>query len=225
MKRIPPVHPGEILLEDAIVNAPEIKGVDALIAAAERTLSGSKRNFWLPDFSLNGDVTERFDASGAGSEKPPGSTTDNMLWSVSATASIPLLTGGERIATLGRTKEELARVRIERSALSQRVEQRTLNDIYVIRASYPVIGLSMSAVEASEKNLELVSDSYAQGIKSIIDLIDAQNKYYVAKQAAANAVYGFATDLVNLQRSIGKYYMLLEDDEREGFKDKVESNE
>ncbi len=216
---------GEILLEDAIINAPEIKGVDALIAAAERTLSGSKRNFFIPDLSVNGDVTQRFDYSGAGSERPPGSTVDDTAWSVGATASIPLLTGGERIATLNRTKEELARVRIERGALSQRVEQRTLNDVYMIRASYPAIGLSKSAVEASEKNLDLVSESYAQGIKSIIDLIDAQNKYYVAKQSEANAAFGFAADLISLQRSIGKFYMLLGEGERENFRDKVEAKE
>ncbi len=213
------------VLEDAVINAPEIKGVDALIAAAERTLSGSKRSFWIPDFSLNGDVTQRFDKSGAGSAPASGSTIDKTGWQVGATASIPLITGGERIATLGRTTEELARVRVERSALEQRVEQRALNAIYVIRASFPAIGLSREAVEASEKNLDLVSDSYTQGIKSIIDLIDAQNKYFVAKQASANAAFGFATDLVKLQRSVGKYYMLLGDGERENFKGQVESNE
>jgi outer membrane protein TolC len=215
---------GEQLLEESIINAPEIKGVDALIAAAERTVSGSKRNFLIPDLSINGDVTQRFDYSGAGSERPPGNTVDDTNWSVGATASIPLLTGGERIATLNRTKEELARVRIERSALSQRVEQRALIDVYLIRASFPAIGLSRAAVEASEKNLDLVSESYAQGIKSIIDLIDAQNKYYVAKQSQANATFGFAADLIALQRSIGKFYMLLGEGERETFRDKVEAN-
>ncbi len=46
-----------------------------------------------------------------------------------------------------------------------------------------------------------------------------------SKQASANAAFGFATDLVNLQRSVGKYYMLLGDGERENFKGQVESNE
>ena len=71
---------------------------------------------------------------------------------------------------------------------------------------------------AAENNLVLVTDSYTQGIKSIIDLLDAQNKYLVAKQSAANSIFGFAVDLVSLQRSMGRYILLLEEDGNEKFK-------
>ena len=51
----------------------------------------------------------------------------------------------------------------------------------------------------------MVSDSYVQGIKSIIDLLDAQNQALLAELDAANAVYNFLIDLMGVQRSIGLF--------------------
>ncbi len=45
------------------------------------------------------------------------------------------------------------------------------------------------------------------GIKSIIDLIDAQNQYLVADHQAANAVYDFLIDIITMQRSIGNFVL------------------
>ncbi|MEM8964272.1 MAG: TolC family protein, partial [Acidobacteriota bacterium] len=65
------------------------------------------------------------------------------------------------------------------------------------------IGFADASAEAARQTLDLVTDSYARGTASYIDLIDAQNTYLSARLAAANAVYQHLQDVVELQRSIG----------------------
>ena len=127
-------------------------------------------------------------------------------------AKFPLFKGGGKSATKRRTKEELQGLVLERSATAERIERRILNAVNLIRSSYPSISLSQDAAEASNKNLELVTDSYERGVLPIISLLDAQSRALTDDLRATNAVYGFLTDLVTAQRAIGKY-VFYEDNE------------
>ncbi|MCK5193567.1 MAG: TolC family protein [Desulfobulbaceae bacterium] len=211
----------DFLVAEGLLLAPELRGLDAAIAARERTLVSSKREFWLPTFALQGNAERRFDKSGEGSDLPD--ELDDTLWTAGVYAKLPLFTSGGKTATYRRTREELSSLKIERDAVSNRIEERIFNAVHLIRASYPGIWLSRDAVEAAQKNLALVTDSYSRGIKSIIDLVDAQNQYLVDNQKAANAVFGFLIDLLTVQRAMGKYVIFLDDTERNAWFEKLES--
>ena len=86
--------------------------------------------------------------------------------------------------------------------------------MHLAGASYSGIGLSEAAVVAAHKNLELVKDAYGRGVVSILDLLDAQNAAIVAEEGAANAVYNFLIDLMEVERSIGKFYFECTGEER-----------
>jgi outer membrane protein TolC len=105
----------------------------------------------------------------------------------------------------------------ERTAAAQRIEERVRNAVNLMRASYPNIQLSRDAAEAARSNLNLVTESYVQGIKSIIDLLDAQNQSLVAERRASNAANDFLVDLIRVQRSIGRYFFFLAEDERNNW--------
>ncbi len=196
--------------------SPELKSIDSEIAAQERIRLSARRNFWLPDFSLEGEVFETFEKSGAGSSPPAGSEgRDDTDWSVGAFATFPLIAGGAKSATLNRTTEELASLRLNREATADRIEQSILFAINLIRASYPSIQLSRDAAVASDKNLKLVTDSYERGILSIIDLLDAQNQSLSSNLDAANSVYNFLVDLMRVQRSLGMFVFFLDEDQKQ----------
>lgn len=204
------------MVEEGLKISPELKSIDSEMAAQERIRLSARRNFWLPDFSLEGEVFETFDKSGAGSSPPPGTEgKDSTDWSVGAFATFPLIAGGGKSATLNRTTEELSSLRLNREATANRIEQSILFAINLIRASYPSIQLSRDAAIASDKNLELVTDSYERGIVSIIDLLDAQNQSLSANLDAANSVYNFLVDLMKVQRSLGMFVFFLDQDEKQ----------
>jgi len=197
----------EFMVQDGLANAPELQAIDAAIAARERVRVAARRSLWAPDLSLIADVEHRAWRGGAGSTVLPSQPvqTDDSIWAVSIVASLPLYAGGARKADVIQTTEELAGLRLERVDVAQRVEQRVRTALYEISSTFPAIELAREAAAASERNLELVTDSYARGLVSVIDLLDAQNSALITAEFAANAEYDFILDLMDLQRATSRF--------------------
>ncbi len=201
-------------VQEGLSVSPELKRIDAAIEAQKRILTASKRDFWMPTFSVDGYVDRLFADGGEGQRDTNPTGLDDTSWSAGIFVSFPLFEGGRKSGALGRVKEELKKLSIERQATAERIQQRILSALNRTRASYPSIGLSRDAADAARRNLNLVTDSYVQGIKSIIELLDAQNQALVADQAAANAAYDFLSDLMNFQRAMGKFITFLPQEKR-----------
>jgi outer membrane protein TolC len=166
----------DYLVMDGLETSPELLGLDELISAQERLVLSAERAFWLPDFSVEGEANELLSEDGEGQRNDSLSGLDDTTWQVGVFATFPLFQGGGKSATKRRTQEELQGLILERSATAERIERRILNSMNLIRASYPSISLSQDAAEASNKNLELVTDSYERGVLPIISLLDAQSR-------------------------------------------------
>jgi outer membrane protein TolC/ABC-type uncharacterized transport system substrate-binding protein len=195
----------EFMVKEGMLNAPELKGLDAAIAAQARSLKAAKRSFWAPDVGLFADVTDRWHESGAGAEYDPGVPglfpPDDTDWNIGVQVSLPLFTGGYRGAEVRRNTESISSLRYQKDSAAEKVELRIRTSLFQIASSSTAIELSASSAEAARRTLDLVSDSYARGVVSIIDLLDAQRNAVVAEQVAANAVYDFLIDLMEVQRA------------------------
>jgi outer membrane protein TolC len=224
----------ERMVHDGLKLSPELNRLDFTIAAQQRALVAAKRAHWLPKVVLQGSVTEAFSTSGAGSESPefqvlPGLAplslpdADDTDWRVALQARLPLFTSGGQSAKVRRASEEAARLRLERRAAAERVEQRIRSALFQTSVSYPNIRLSRDAAEAARQNLTLVTDAYTRGVVSIITLLDAQNNARGADQVAANAVYNFLIDLMRVQRAAGRFSLLMAPEEREAWLQEIDS--
>jgi outer membrane protein TolC len=200
-----------VLVDLGLAASPELRQIDAAIAAQERAYSAAGRSFWLPTFGVQGDISQNLEQDGEGSEAPPASEVpgitipDDTDWNVAVVGTLPLLEGGGRFAERARTSELVAQLEIERAATEERLEQRIRSAMHRVGASYASIQQAQLAAAASRRNLDLVTDSYSQGVMSIIQLIDAQNQALVAEQTAATSVYDFLIDLMEVQRSINQF--------------------
>jgi len=206
--------------------SPEIRSLDALIAGQQRTVLNAQRAYWAPDVSVQADVDQRVASGGAGQGAPPiglGSGQDNTQWSVGLGLSFPLFSGGSKEATETKATEDLRRLRLEREATVGRVEERIRSSMFQAAASFPGIRLSREAAEAAKKNLELVVDQYSRGAVDIIKLLNSQNAALTATESAANAVYEFLIDLMNIQRAVGKFDYFLYEEDRAAWFDRLRS--
>jgi outer membrane protein TolC len=208
-------------VKEAIELRPELKGFEAAIKARERLKTAAKRAYWLPDFTVEGGVDQYFADDGSGQRDDGFADLDDTDWSVGVYARIPLFEGGKKGARVGRLQEEITRLSIDRSAEAEAIVQNVLASINRTRASYPSISLSRDAAESGRLNLDLVTDSYVQGIKSIIDLLDAQNQSLSADLDAANAVYNFLIDFMGVERAIGEFVTFMPEDRRQEWRKKV----
>jgi outer membrane protein TolC len=85
------------------------------------------------------------------------------------------------------------------------------------QAAHARIDLSVDADEASSKNFALVSDAYARGTVSIIELLDAQEASLSANGAVIDSRHQFLITIMALQRSVGGFDFMLPADERTAF--------
>jgi len=204
----------EFIASEALAASPEIRRLDASIRAQDRDLTAAKRSFFLPEFDLSGGISP-IARKGVGSELPAG--LNNTDWMVGINATLPLFRGAGRIARVNRARRQVEELTLQREATSQRVEQRIRSSLEAANASFLGIELSQTQSRAATENFDLVKDSYAAGIVGILELLDAQNQALVAELGAANAVFRYLNDLMQVQRATGHFDYFRSPQERQDF--------
>ncbi|MCC6711978.1 MAG: TolC family protein [Candidatus Dadabacteria bacterium] len=214
----------DFVVSRGLVRSPAIQAINSQMEAQDRILTSTRRAFWSPTIVAFGELRQFVYEGGAGSsiDLPPGfpldlPRTDDTDWVIQLQASFPLFTGGAKIADYRKARSELSRLTYEKESTSERVEESIRTSLNNARASYPSIGFALDAADAAKKNLDIVTDSYSRGVASIIDLLDAQNAALSAELNAANAVYNFLIDLMNVQRASGKFDFFTTVEDREEF--------
>ncbi len=216
------------MVTEGLAGSPEIRALDAAISAKEREFRSASRSFWSPAIAVQAQISNLFKEGGAGTISPlsdlppevsdlfpPIQEADNTSLNVGLNFSIPIFEGGARFAKRSRASEELQQFQTERTAIAERIEQRVRSALHVSGASHAAIALSQAAAVASNKNLDLVTDAYSRGAVNILDLLDAQNAALLSELDAENAVHDFLIDLFEVERSVGYFYFLLSDEERQ----------
>ncbi len=219
------------LVEEALQNSPELLALDAAIAVQRRILASANRAFWMPTLALQGQVTNIFSRGGAGTgslQLPlqfSGSfpEVDDVNWDVGVNLSFPLFKGGAKFSERARASEELSQLRTEKNAVAEKIEQRIRSALHLAGASYAGIEQARLAADAAHKTLDLVQDSYREGVISLLDLIDAQNAALISDEVAANAVYDFIIDLMEVERSVGEFDFMRTEKERAAFFNRMEN--
>ena len=199
------------MVQDGLASAPELKRLDASIAAQQRALSSARRAYWSPTVAARGEITSEFADGGEQSDVP----LDETNWTLGLNLALPIYSGGARSSATSKARIDLERLQLERGAAAERIEQRIRSALHLAGASYAAIGLSEDGAVAAARNLELVEDAYGRGVVSVLDLLDAQNAALVAQEAAANAVHDFLKDLMEVERAIGKFYFFASAEKRD----------
>lgn len=209
------------LVTEGLATAPELKQVAEAIAVQERLIGSARASFFAPTIGVEGEVSRILHRGGAGSQAP--AQGGDATWQVGVRASLPLFEGGARFVNLRQAHDELAKLQFEERAARDRIEQRIRSALHVMGGSFASIRLSENAATAARENLALTVDAYSRGVVSILDLLDAQNAALVADQASANAVYDFLVDLMEVERSVGRFTFFASDNEIEDTLNRLEA--
>jgi outer membrane protein len=209
----------DFMVEDGLANAPELRRLDSALAAAERGLNTTRRALFSPTLALQGEYGSEFYDSGVGSAVP----LDENNWNLGLNLAFPLYSGGDKLAARGQAQAQLEELHLRRQAAAESLEQRIRSALHLAGASYAGISLIADASVAAGRNLQLVKDAYGRGAVSILGLLDAQNAAILAEEGAANAVYDFLIDLIEVERAIGKFYLQGSPQERRDWFDRLEA--
>ncbi len=204
--------------------APELQRLQAGIAAQQRLLLNAQRDFWAPELALQSDVNQRMAQAGAGQSSPFGGLSqDRTTWNLQLGLSFPLFSGGAKDATQTQAFETLRQLQLEQEATIGIIEERIRSANLEAGASSATIRLSREASRAAQQNLELVRDQYSRGAVDIIKLLNSQNAALTANLNAANAVYEFLIDIINIHRAAGSFPFFDSPDELEAWHQRLEA--
>jgi outer membrane protein TolC len=209
------------MVDEAYEASPELRQLDALIRAQDREVAASKRSFFIPNFFLQGGF-QWFDRT-----RPEDIGMDfpelNNTWEISLNATLPLFEGAGRFARVSKAENQLNELTLRHEATRQRVEERIRSRIERANSSFIGIELAKISAEAARRNLELITERYAQGVVEILVLLDAQNRSLSADLVAANAIYTYLIDLMGIQRAVGRFDYFRSPQERQEFLSRLES--
>ena len=190
----------------------------------------ARRALWSPTIGLQAAYNDVLERAGAGAdgfddvldfELPK---VDDTTWSLSVNASLPLFTGGERAAERIQAEIDLERLQLERTSTEERIDQRIRSALEQVRASFIGIRFAEQSATAARENLALVEDAYARGAASLLDLLDAQTAEFNAAEQAANALYDFLADWLQLHRAATLFELVLDTEAQVSFAEQLDAS-
>ena len=236
----------DFLVSEGATRAPELRQLDALIDAQERSLTSTQLSYYLPTVSAFGkyssrfaksEVTSPFQLPSLSGAPPPQSPVESFLyqvlgslspvlpgdrsWDAGIQLSLNLFNGFGTRASEERSSFLLKELRVQREAAAEKIALRIRVEMEKTKASYFAIQQAKIQQQAARQMLEIITESYSNGSVSILSLLDAQNATLQADQISANALYDFFIDYVSLERAIGVVDVLITPQERAGIMDRL----
>jgi outer membrane protein TolC len=212
----------DFLTKEALESSPEIRSLDEALVAQNRLLGSATSAYFLPTIALQAKVSTNLAKDGAGSTIPGefDGVTD-FPWSVAITGSLPLFEGTARSARKDQSSIEVARLQLQRDLLAQGLEQRVRTELQFAQASFAIVSEAEAAAVAARRSLELVTDSYGQGLVGVVDLLEAQTRALVADRNVANAIYDDLIRLKRVERAVGSFEALRTQGEQQALVERL----
>lgn len=148
---------------------------------------------------------------------------DDNDWQVALSLTFPIFDGALTGAALREADDILDSLRSKRDAVMQKLELKTRVSLEDAKASFISIKLAKQRVEYAGKALDVVRSAYSRGAIDILDLIDAQNGFRIAKEAYANAVFTFLSDFVHVCRSVGTFDFIMNQRTNNEYYERIEA--
>lgn len=175
--------------------------LDKLIAQQAYENSRSKASEYLPKVSGSVSYSENED-----DRKYNNAVPDNFLnkgLSASLRLTVPLYSGGA-ISASAREANYRYLESLDKSNNTTREVAQEVHSIYLsVIANVSAVKARRAAIASSESALQYARRGYEQGVRNIIDVLDAQNALYQANQSYAEIVYEYLITGLRLKDSAG----------------------
>lgn len=202
------------LIEEAKINAPEISSLNYNLEATKRILRLNSSGRFIPTLGLQGQYTRNFNQWGKGSNPEP---ILNSNYNIGLNLSIPVFQQNQQNINKQIAFIQKDQLNINLDDLQLNIERNVNDAVLEIINEITNIKLSNVSEETAKESLELTQTAYSSGAVTITELIDAQRNYLQAKLSRSNATYNYLISSLQLERFIGRYFLLNTDAENQAF--------
>lgn len=194
----------DVLAVVGIGRAPDLRALDAAIAAQKRVLTATKRAFWVPSLSLVGGANHLEDLGSSSLD------FEKTEWGIAAQLVFPLFEGGAKPASYRQARELHASLRLQRQAAAESLEQAIRSSFAAASGGYRSLGHAREQETNARKNFELVYQAYVLGAADYLDVLDAQSQLLTAQLTTVGALYEFLGQLIDAETQLA-FFPFLED--------------
>lgn len=223
------------MLEQAILNSPDLKSIEFGIDIQKRLIENTRNKKFMPTVALQGKYTKNFIKEGIGSGNPVYTNLDygdysilgsfgpdtDQNWNVGINFSLPIYDGGELKANKNIAENSKDVMKYQKETTIGYLKQLISMDLYQVISEYSKINSAQISLESASKALDLVKDTYFNGISTVSDLIGAQSSLILAQQYKTTIVYDLLIAITKAERVTGTYYILKNDSEKENINKEV----
>ena len=206
------------LVQEALVNSPELKNIGFNLNAVERNY---KLNNWgrlVPTLGVQGQYNLDFIRSGKGTDVMPSfPQIPDQNYNLGLQLRLPIFQKNQRNINKQTAQISKDQLTIQKEDIVLNIE-KNINDICLeVVNQFTRIEISKVSEKAAKESLELTQTSYENGAVPVIQLIDAQNNYLQSQLASETANYSFLLSIIQLERSLGYFFLMHTAEENEDF--------
>lgn len=181
----------------ALDNHPDVLSAQKGLESGERELQ-ARRNNRLPVVSANASINY-------GDDPTDGlDFEDRFSSSISLSVSVPLYTGGatqSQIVTTG-LRNNIAEQQLE--LLKRNIRVQVSNLYREVRTSVQNVSAQQQVVRSRESALQATEVGYEVGTRNIVEVLNAQQALFSARQAYANARFDYLLNNLRLKQAAGQ---------------------
>lgn len=209
----------DFLIDEMNVHSPELQQLLAAGEMVDRKKSMQIRQLFVPEVALFGNADQAFVREGTQkiANLPIPSPPDDITWNLGVRMSLPIFEGGRKKAEVHRATIEQDKITWQKNDLLNNMEKGLRSNVQLLKASYNELDLSQNAARAAEDNYKMVQDAYAQGVVTVIQLIDAQNVMIRTKHMTTSAYYQYILDYIKAERMQGNFTFLTDEAEQQDY--------
>lgn len=208
----------DFLIQEAKTNAPELKNIGYNLAATQRNYRLNSAGRFVPTVALQGQYNLALSQSGAGSVPTAGiPVAPDGVYNLGLNLSLPIFNQNQRNINKQTAKIQEDQLNIQKSNIDLNIETNINALVLDLTNEIANIQISKIAEEAAKESLDLTQTSYSEGAVPLIQLIDAQTNYFQSQLASATANYNYLLASMQLERSIGYFFLLNSEDSNQAF--------
>jgi outer membrane protein len=173
----------------------DVRTAQLSMEAASRDIS-VQRGRGLPTISLTG--------SGSKITQDPVLGGNQTLDTVGVSFNWPLFSGGAIASAVRQSRALFHQSRANYEAAQRTTEVQTRAAFRGIVSGIQRIGAARRAVDSGERAVEAMKRNIEFGTSNEFELLNAQNNYYTARRAYAQARYDYLTNVLTLKQQAGR---------------------
>jgi outer membrane protein len=127
-------------------------------------------------------------------------------WSLSVNAKVPIFEGLVTKYSVQQAKANLRATQANEQVLSQDINKQVEQTYLNVRAAAEKTRATAKAQDAAKENWDLAQGRYKAGVGSIIEVTDAQVKFFNAELSYIRSVYDLKVAEAQLEKAVGKAY-------------------